>query len=152
MAARIRILTASVGEGHDLPARTLAAQLRSERPDSEVHIDDGLAPMGRVIRAISEGAPGVVFYRAQWLWDLGFWFFARFPPSRRLSRWALSIAGSRGLLRLVREAEPDIVVSTCPQTTEVLAWLRRRGRLRVPVCAAVTDIAGLHYWAAPGVD
>src|SRR5262249_49777703 len=60
--------------------------------------------------------------------------------------------GSPGLLRLVRERSPDVVVSTFPQTTEVLAHLRRRGALEVPVVAAVTDVAALHYWAAPGVD
>ena len=32
---RVLILTASVGEGHDLAARTLAAQLREEHPDIE---------------------------------------------------------------------------------------------------------------------
>jgi UDP-N-acetylglucosamine:LPS N-acetylglucosamine transferase len=37
-------------------------------------------------------------------------------------------------------------------TTEVLGGLRRRGRLDVPVVAAITDLAAMHYWAAPGVD
>src|SRR5712691_9586294 len=141
MAPRVLILTASVGEGHDLPARTLAAQLRDEQPDTEVVTEDGLAVMGRLIRTISEDASGVVFYRMQWLWDLGFWFFAGFSPSRRLSQMLLALVGSPGLLRLVRETEPDVVVSTYPVTTEVLGSLRRRGRLRMPVCAAVTDIA-----------
>jgi UDP-N-acetylglucosamine:LPS N-acetylglucosamine transferase len=37
-------------------------------------------------------------------------------------------------------------------TTEVLGGLRRRGRIHVPVVAAITDLAMMHYWAAPGVD
>src|SRR5205823_1056569 len=39
-----------------------------------------------------------------------------------------------------------------PITTEVLGGLRRGGRLAVPVVAAITDLAMMHYWAAPGVD
>jgi processive 1,2-diacylglycerol beta-glucosyltransferase len=33
-----------------------------------------------------------------------------------------------------------------------LGELRRLGRLPVPVCSAISDPAGLHYWAHPGVD
>jgi len=35
---------------------------------------------------------------------------------------------------------------------EVLGGLRRRGRLAVPVVGAITDLAMMHYWAAPGID
>ena len=152
MPARVLILTASVGEGHDLPARTLAAQLGAEAPDTDVVIRDGLAPMGRTIGAVSESAPRVVFYRGEWIWDAAFWLFARFGATRGVAKFLLGAIGGPGLLRLVRAADPDVVVSTYPQTTEVLGRLRRRGRLGVPVCAAVTDLAGLQYWAAKGVD
>jgi processive 1,2-diacylglycerol beta-glucosyltransferase len=150
--SRVLILTASVGEGHDLPARTLAAQLRAERPDVEVVTRDGLAPMGRVVTAISADAARVVFFRFQWLWDVGFWVFAGFGPTRRATQALLARAGGAGLLRLIRSVDPQVVVSTYPTTTEVLARLRRSGALEVPVVSAITDVAALHYWAAPGVD
>ena len=60
MPRRVLILTASVGEGHDLPARVLAAQLRAEHSDVEVVTEDGLAPMGRVITAISGNKSRIV--------------------------------------------------------------------------------------------
>jgi UDP-N-acetylglucosamine:LPS N-acetylglucosamine transferase len=149
---RVLIFTASVGEGHDLPARTLADQLRAEEPGAEVAIVDGLAAMGRLIVAIGEEGPRVFFYRAQWFWDVGFWLVAGLPPTRSLAKWLLARVGSRGLERVVGEFDPDVVVSTWPGSTEVLASLRRRGRLRVPAVAAVTDVAALHYWAARGID
>jgi UDP-N-acetylglucosamine:LPS N-acetylglucosamine transferase len=146
------IVTASVGEGHDLPARTLAAQLREERPEVEVVTVDGLAVMGRTVAAVSESAPRVVFFRFGWLWDVGFWFFAGFGPTRRFTQSALTRLGAPGLLGLVRAHQPDVIVSTYPHTTEVLGRLRRSGRLHVPVCAAVTDLAALRYWATAGAD
>lgn len=152
MAPRVLIFTASVGEGHDLPARTLAAQLRAEDPGAEVAIVDGLAAMGRLIAAVSEDGPRVFFYRVQWFWDVGFWLLAGLPPTRSLAKWLLVRIGARGLEGVVSEFAPDIVVSTWPGSTEVLAALRRRGRLRVPAVAAVTDVAALHYWAARGID
>ena len=149
---RVLIVTASVGEGHDLPARTLAAQLCAERPETEVVVEDGLVAMGRLITAFSESGPRLVFYRFLWLWDLTFWLFARFPPLRGGGKWLLARVGGPGMLRLVRRTHPDVVVSVYPQSTEVLGWLRRTGRLDVPAVAGVTDLAAMHYWAARGID
>jgi processive 1,2-diacylglycerol beta-glucosyltransferase len=152
VAPRVLILTASVGEGHDLPARTLAAQLRAERPDVEIVVEDGLAPMGRFVEAISADAGRIVFYRFQWVWDFGYWFFAGPRVTRRFTQAVLTRLGAKGLVRLIDTVRPDVVVSTYPNTTEVLGRLRRAGRIRVPVCSAITDLAGMHYWAGPGVD
>jgi UDP-N-acetylglucosamine:LPS N-acetylglucosamine transferase len=149
---RVLILTASVGEGHDLPARMLAAQLEAECPGVDVVTEDTLAAMGTLISAFSEDGPRLVFYRLQWVWDLTFWLFVRFPPTRALGRLLLTRLGGRGLLRLVERVAPDVVVSVYPQSTEVLGWLRRTGRLRVPAVAAVTDLASMEYWAARGID
>jgi len=152
MPPRVLILTASVGEGHDLPARTLSEQIRAERPDAEVITRDALEPMGRLVTAISADAPRLVFFRFQWLWDVGFWFFAGFGPTRRGTQALLSLLGGRGLVRLIDDVDPDVIACTYPNTTEVLGRLRRRGRIGVPVCAAITDLAGMYYWASPGVD
>ena len=56
LTPRILILTASVGAGHDRPARTLADQLRAERPDVDVVTEDCLSAMGRAVAAVSEDA------------------------------------------------------------------------------------------------
>jgi UDP-N-acetylglucosamine:LPS N-acetylglucosamine transferase len=40
---RVLILTASVGEGHDLPAQLLADQIRADRLDAEVRVVRGFS-------------------------------------------------------------------------------------------------------------
>ena len=150
--SRVLILTASVGEGHDLPARTLADQLRVEAPEVEVVVEDGLAAMGKAFVLVNERAPGVVFHRFHWVWDAAFWVFVRFAPSRKLFKWLTRRLGSKGVMSLVDSVAPDVIVSVYPMTTEVLGGLRRSGWLDVPVVAAITDLAAMHYWAAPGVD
>ncbi len=152
MAPRVLILTASVGEGHDRPARLLAEQLREEAPLADVVVEDCLPAMGRVVAAISEGAPGVVFFRFRWLWDLGFWFFARCGSTRRLTQAALTRLASPGILGLIRTHAPDVIVSVYPNVTEVLGRLRAAGRIDVPFVAGITDLAAMHYWATPGAD
>ncbi|MGZ4399384.1 MAG: MGDG synthase family glycosyltransferase [Gaiellaceae bacterium] len=152
MPPRVLILTASIGEGHDRPAHALAEQLRQEEAGVEVLVEDGLAPMGRLLRTINESGPRLIYYRARWLFDIEYALFSRFAPTRRMGQLLLGPVGGPGLGRLLRSRDPDVVVSTYPVTTEVLAWLRRRGELAVPAVSAVTDLAGLRYWAAPGID
>ena len=149
---RVLILTASVGAGHDLPAQTLADQLGAERPGVEVITEDALATIGGLVKILSADAAGVVFFRFQVLWDLGFWLFAGCEPTRRATQVLLTQQSTPGLLRLVASVRPDVIVSTYPNVTEVLGRLRRNRRLNVPVCAAITDLAALDYWASPGVD
>ncbi len=152
MAPRVLILTASVGEGHDRPARLLDAQLRREQPSVDVTIVDCLPALGRVVAGLSGAAPRIVFYRFLWLWDLGFWAFAGWGPSREAAQRLLTRLGTPGLLRLIDEVDPDVIVSVYPTVTEVLGRLRRTGRLDIPVVAAITDLAAMHYWASRGCD
>ncbi len=152
MPPRVLILTAAIGEGHDLPARMLAAQLREERPEVELVVQDGLVTLGPFVRAFSQSLPRVVFFRQEWIWDLGYALFSRLGPTRRGAQRLLRRTAASGMGELVARTRPDVIVSTWPQTTEVLGGLRAAGRLTVPVVAAVTDIAGLDYWASPGVD
>jgi len=117
-----------------------------------VVVRDGLRALGRPFVLVNERAPGVVFFRFRWLWDAAYWLFVHFAPTRRLTQRLVWLAGCRGLLRLVRDVDPNAIVSVYPMTTEVLGRLRSTGRLHVPVCAAITDLAMMHYWASPGID
>jgi len=147
---RVLIVTASIGEGHDLPARVLARALAAAGAEAE--IADGLAAMGPVLAAAAGGGAQRMSYRLAPLLDLEYLVFARTPPVRAAGRALLSRLGAEGMLRLVAGHGPDVVVSTYPATTEVLGWLRERRRLAVPVVSAITDLAALHYWSHPGVD
>jgi len=149
---RVLILTASVGEGHDLPARLLADGIAEEEAGAEVVVADGLRAMGRLFVLVNERAPGIVFHHLRWIWDAAFAFFVAWAPSREATKWAVGMLGGPGVLRLVERTRPEVVVSTYPMTTEVLGRLRRRGKLHVPTVAAITDLAMMHYWAAPGID
>jgi processive 1,2-diacylglycerol beta-glucosyltransferase len=149
---RVLILTASVGEGHDLPARTLADQLREECPGIDVVTEDGLQVMGKAFVLVNVRGAGVVFFRFQWIWDAAFWLCVALGPTRRLTQKLVRRLGSRGMLELIERVRPDVIVSVYPLSTEVLGGLRLRGKLDIPVVAGITDLAAMHYWAAPGVD
>jgi UDP-N-acetylglucosamine:LPS N-acetylglucosamine transferase len=152
MPPRVLIITALVGAGHELPARALGEQFAREVPGCEVLIEDGLDYLGPLVSTVSHRAPRVVFFRSEWVWDAAFWLFAMFPPTRWLSQQTLYRIERPRLRTLIDELAPDVVVSTWPITTEVLARMRANGEIAVPVVSSITDISALHFWAAPGVD
>jgi len=149
---RVLVLTADIGEGHDLPARMIRDDLEEEVPGAEVEIANGLEAMGRIVSAVVRGGSRVTFRWMPWLFDVQYWLITKFAPTRWLAHHLSYGLGAHGLLKLIEEHDPDVVVSTYPGVTAVLGMLRENRRLLIPVQSAITDLAGLRYWAHPGVD
>ncbi len=148
----VLVLTADIGEGHDLPARIIKADLEEEVPEANVEIANGLEAMGRVISAVVRGGSRVTFRWMPWLFDIQYWLITKFAPTRWLAHQLSYALGAGGLLQLISEHEPDVIVSTYPGVTAVLGMLRENRRLGIPVQSAITDLAGLRYWVHRGVD
>ena len=149
---RVLIFTASIGEGHDLPARVLAEGIEREAPDTEVEIVDSLALVNVLVRRLILDSSR---FHSKWgnrLFDLSYKLITDVPPTRWLAAKLTRFLASKPISRAIRERSPDVVVSTYPGTTEALGDLRARGRLHVPTVSAITDLAALRYWAHPGID
>jgi len=149
---QILIISADIGEGHDLPARAIKREFEDEDPDAHVAIVNGLPAMGPVLTKTLRENSQFMFSWLPWLFDLQYWLFMYFPPTRWLAKRLLWMFGRRGLMRLIRAHDPDLIVSTYPGVTGLLGELRRKGRLDVPCYSSITDLAGLRFWAHPGID
>ncbi len=149
---RVLILSADVGEGHAAAARALAQQIESGPEPAEVTVIDGLAAMGRVLRQVVQDGYRVQLRFLPWSYSLVYWMLEHVPPVRWLTRWQLRLFGARPLARRIAEYDPDVIVSTYPAVTVVLARLRRTGAVRCPTVATITDLTGLFFWAQPGID
>jgi len=148
----VLILSADVGEGHAAAARALADQVRGSRAGVEVEVIDGLAAMGHVLRPVVEDGYRVQLRFMPWTYTLVYWLLEHVAPVRALARTLLCAFGGRPLARRIAEHEPDVVVSTYPAVTVVLARLRRTGQVSCPTVATITDLTGLFFWAQPGID
>jgi processive 1,2-diacylglycerol beta-glucosyltransferase len=151
-ALRILILSASIGEGHDLPARVLADGIVEEDPGAEVEIADALEMISPAIRKVLVGGSQ---FHSTWgnrMFDVEYRLITDLAPTRWLARTIIARPASRRVGRALAAAAPDVVVSTYPGATEVLGMLRARGRLQAPAVSAITDLAALLYWAHPAVD
>jgi processive 1,2-diacylglycerol beta-glucosyltransferase len=149
---RVLILSADVGEGHAAAARALAQQIEGSPEPAEVTVIDGLAAMGRVLRQVVQDGYRVQLRFLPWSYSLVYWLLEHVPPVRWLTRWQLRLFGARPLARRIAEYDPDVIVSTYPAVTVVLARLRRTGAVSCPTVATITDLTGLFFWAQPGID
>jgi UDP-glucose 4-epimerase len=149
---QVLIISADIGEGHDLPARAVAREFKDEDPDVHVSIVNGLPAMGPFLTRLLRENSAFMFRWVPWWFDFQYRLFMNFAPTRWLSLFFLTMFGRRGLMRLIRSHNPDMIVSTYPGVTAVLGELRRKGRLTVPCYSSITDLAGLHFWAHPGID
>jgi processive 1,2-diacylglycerol beta-glucosyltransferase len=147
---RVLILSADVGEGHDSAARTLAGELTAS--GAEVTVRDGLAALGRLLQRVIRDGSRIQFERYPWTFGPVYVLLMHVPPVRWVAERVLFWIGARGLLRLIHEHDPDIVVSTYPGLTSILGRLRRRGRLGVPACSAILDLTSFPFWTSRGVD
>jgi UDP-glucose 4-epimerase len=149
---KVLIISADIGEGHDLPARAVAREFHDEEPDAQVSIVNGLPAMGPFLTKLLRENSAFMFTFVPWLFDLQYRLFMDFAPTRWLTRKLLVLFGRRGLTRLIKAHDPDVIVSTYPGVTALLGEMRRSGRLDVACYSSITDLAGLQFWAHPGID
>src|ERR1700730_2505224 len=149
---RVLILSADVGEGHATAARALARQIEEAPQQVEVTVIDGLAAMGRLLRPVVEDGYRIQLRLVPWTYTAVYWLLRRVPPIRMFTRRLLCLFGSRPLARSIAEHHPDVIVSTYPAVTVVLARLRWTGVVGCPTVATITDLTGLFFWAQRGID
>lgn len=146
MPARILILSAAMGAGHDGVARELQRRLIAKGADAEVHDYLALLPgrMGLVYRGVYAGQLRFAPASYEWLYrsvDRG----VLSPVARRLGAM-----GKRRVRRLARGF--DIVISTYPLGCQAIGTLRADGELPIPAVSFLTDVEVHSLWLHHGID
>jgi WS/DGAT/MGAT family acyltransferase len=146
----VLIVSADIGGGHHATGRALEAAVRERWPEAQVEWVDTLEVMhaGPGFRAIYR----TNVERTPWLYDFFYDRIDRYRWFARSSKWVTSVWAGRRLEPVLRRVQPDLILSTYPLGSGGLAWLRRRGRLPVPVGAWVSDFAPHPFWMHAPLD
>jgi diacylglycerol O-acyltransferase / wax synthase len=147
---RVLIVSADIGGGHHATGRALEAAVHERWPGAAVEWVDTLDVMraGPAFRSI---------YRANvevtpWLYDFFYDRIDRYRWFARSSKWVTSVWAGLLLRPVLERTQPDLVLSTYPIGSGGLGWLRRHGRLPVPVGAWVSDFAPHPFWVHEPLD
>lgn len=146
------ILSAGVGRGHHAAADGLREELATAAPEVQVTVSNGLGAPRGALRGFLERFTRWQLTYCPRLYSFSYSLGVRSAPGRWIASWLLYKASRKGLAKLIASHSADVVVSTYPGITAPLGRMRQRGELQVPVCALITDLASLHFWAHSGVD
>jgi processive 1,2-diacylglycerol beta-glucosyltransferase len=148
----VLILAAGVGRGHQSAAEGLRDELLRIAPDIQVAVHNGLGTSRSPLRIFLERFTRWQLTHCSAAYSFSYAICVRWKLGRQIALRVLYSAARSRLGSLIDAEEPDVVVSTYPGITAPLGVMRQRGQLHVPVCALVTDLASLHFWAHPGAD
>ncbi len=134
--AKVLILTAGYGEGHNSAARALLEAF-NERPEIEAELIDVFALRAPRINHVSRKGYIKLINSAPKIWS---WFYRWLDRSPLVPHLFRLLGSHRRLLaRIIAEKRPVAVVSTYPIYAWLLNQLQREGKVRCPQYTVITD-------------
>ena len=139
-----------MGGGHDGAGRELLRRVRDRGHHAQMvdFLDAFPLRTGRLVRA----GYWLELRYAPWSYDATYRLWYLLPFVFQPLGALINLLTRRRLIRWVREADADVVVSTYPMASLVLGTARKKGRLPIPVATFITDFAVHPLWTHPGVD
>ncbi|GLW25903.1 hypothetical protein Mame01_59450 [Microbispora amethystogenes] len=149
-AAKVLIVSASMGAGHDGVAAELARRLAAA--GVRVAVVDVLALLPLRLGTVLRWWYRTVMLRAPWLYAIVYRIFLSRRASRARAVSPLTVVVAAGLSRVVRRLRPSLVVPVFHVAAQAAGHLRSRGRLGVPSVVVLTDFAAHRLWLHGGND
>ena len=155
MPARVLVLSASVGAGHLRAAQAVELALKQLAPDAEVRNVDVLTLTNAAFRKVYGEAYLDLVNKAPHV--LGYFYDLLDKPRRpRSTRDRLRLAMEKFNLRkfceLIECEQWDVVVNTHFLPAEIIASLRRDGKLSLPQVTVTTDFETHRLWVNEPTD
>lgn len=149
----VLILHATAGAGHTRAAQAVAAALK---PSGQSHrVVDTLECTSALFRRLYVKSYIDLVQKAPELW--GYFYdksdVVSAPNSKRArARLAFDKLNSRSFKTLLDETKPGIILCTHFLPLELLADLKARGKLNIPVHAVITDVSPHAFWVYPEIE
>jgi len=150
---KILILYASAGHGHEKAAMAVDAECRASGT-YDVNLVDVLALTSFGFGGRYRALYFFMIRRIPWLWGFFYavmdqnWVYFFVRPLRRLNNHFFV----RRLEALVESESPDVIVSTHFLPTEVVSYLKRKGRVNGRLTTVVTDYMPHAFWITTECD
>ncbi|WP_088227201.1 glycosyltransferase [Desulfosporosinus sp. FKB] len=148
---RVLVFSASFGNGHLRAAEAVIEGIKMKVPSAEIiHLDFGAFLNIRVNSIIKDFYSGLL-RRAPKLWGRFYYKTGKKQP-QSMSQRLLNQIGRSNFLNYIQQVKPDLIVCTYPTVSSILAQLRVKQILLVPVATVITDYTAHSHWVHPGVD
>lgn len=147
---KVLILHMSVGHGIKATARNIYEQL-SESEDYEPRIEDCQALLGERLPRRVEKVYLAILERFSFLWGAMYSSTVFLGITMPLRKFLAGFKSSH-VLKLLREFQPAIVISTQTVPTGIVAYLKAKGLYRGKLVAVFSDFHLQKFWMYKEVD
>ena len=146
MKARVLILTAGFGEGHNAAARALATACDEAQGEGTARVVDVFAEASPRWNSLLRKSYLTLINRLPSVWSVAYGWLDRSPSTPRLLQ--LLKREQRVLARILAEEQPAVVCSTYPVYGFMFEALARRGMALPPHAMVVTDSISINslWW------
>lgn len=148
---KVLIFSVSIGAGHDSVANSLGQSLLEIAPGSEIRVVDTFQYINSVLHKVVVGSYMETLKFTPKVWG---YLYDQAEDGERLVDLGqiLSKVLSPKLEQLLKEMNPDLILTTHAFPTGMLAILKQKSWIKAPLVSIVTDYHVHNYWIHQGVD
>jgi processive 1,2-diacylglycerol beta-glucosyltransferase len=142
---KIMILYASVGGGHFKAAEGISNFITENYPDYNVHMIDALKYTNKLFdRIVVNSYINMARYSPK-MWGNLYNFSEKQYSVANFSNMVNRMLSLK-LFNLFKDEDPDIVISTHPFITEMVASLKKHNKTNAKLCVVITDYESHAFW------
>ena len=141
---KILIFYASFGGGHLSAAKSIESYLLKNYKEIDVELIDCMKYVNKAFEKISTTAYKEMAKKMPWAWGK-MYESSQKGPLAHISSKANSFMAIK-LLKLLREKQPDIVISTHPFGSQMCSYLKRKKKVDFKIATIMTDFKSHDQW------
>ena len=143
---KILIFYASYGGGHLNAAKSIHECLKNDNKNKNIDVEliDCMKYVNKTIEKMTTKAYNEMAKKAPWAWGRIYSDSQKGPLAHITSRSNKIMAIK--LLKLLREKQPDLIISTHPFGSQMCSYLKRKGKITSKIATIMTDFAPHDQW------
>ncbi|MDP4160418.1 MAG: UDP-N-acetylglucosamine--LPS N-acetylglucosamine transferase, partial [Bacillota bacterium] len=148
---RVLVLSANYGAGHVKAAEAIIEALYAKETDAQIAHVDFSEFLGKPLDSLIKNTYLEMIKHTPKLWGEFYYRTSRIEADSLLQRF-LNGLGKREFVKFILSYRPDVIICTYPVIAGVLAQLKLKQIINVPLATVVTDYAVHNQWIHQGVD
>ena len=141
---KILIFYASYGGGHLNAAKSVNEYIVSNYPNIDVEMIDCMKYVNKTIEKVTTAAYREMAKKLPWAWGKIYSDSQKGPLAHISSRSNKILAIK--LLKLLRDKNPDLIISTHPFGSQMCSYLKRKEKINSKIATIMTDFAPHDQW------
>ena len=141
---KVLIFYASYGGGHLNAAKSIENCIKTNYKEIDVELIDCMKYVNKTIEKVTTAAYREMAKKAPWAWGR-IYSDAQKGPLAHITTRSNKIMAIK-LLKLLREKNPDLIISTHPFGSQMCSYLKRKNKITAKIATIMTDFAPHDQW------